>query len=81
MSNEGNSKAIGYFRFNHKEQLMSAKERCEMFDRDNRVTADDVVAALRRFMNGEGDDEIRRLTEANKHANIQEMLKWVQENK
>ena len=81
MSNEGNSKAIGYFRFNHKEQLMSAKERCEMFDRDNRVTADDVVEALRRFMNGEGDDKIRRLTEANKHANIQEMLKWVQENK
>ena len=81
MSNEGNPKAIGYFRFNRKEQLMSAKERCEAFDRDNRVTADDVVAALRRFMNGEGDDEIRRLTEANKRANIQEMLKWVQENK
>ena len=81
MSNEGNPKAIGYFRVNSKEQLLSAKERCEVFDRDNRVTADDVVAAIRGFMNGEGDDEIRRLTEANKHANIQEMLKWVQENK
>lgn len=81
MSNEGNPKAIGYFRVNSKEQLLSAKERCEVFDRDNRVTADDVVAAIRGFMNGEQDEKIRRLTEANKHANIQEMLKWVQENK
>ena len=53
LKNIAKQKAYGSWKVNSMEQRLAVKRRCEEFDRDNRVTMEDMVAALRKFMHGE----------------------------
>ena len=53
LKNVAKQKAYGSWKVYSTEQRLAVKRRCEQFDRDNRVTMEDVVEALRKFMHGE----------------------------
>ena len=53
LKNIAKRKSLGNFKVNSTEQRLAVKRKCEEFDRDNRVTMECVVAALRKFIHGE----------------------------
>ena len=53
LKNVAKKKGLGTYKVNSPEQRIAVKEWWAEFDRANRVTMDDVVAMLRKFMNEE----------------------------
>ena len=56
---------LGSYKVPSHEQLVAVRRKCEEFDRDNRVTMEDVIAGIRSFMHGERTEGIRKWVEAN----------------
>ena len=55
LKNVAKKKGLGTYKVNSPEQRIAIKESWAEFDRANRVTMDDIVAMLRKFMNEERD--------------------------
>ena len=53
LKNVAKKKGLGTYKVNSPEQRIAVKEWWAEFDRANRVTMDDVVTMLRKFMNEE----------------------------
>ena len=53
LKNVAKKKGFGTYKVNSPEQRIAVKEWWAEFDRANRVTMDDIVAMLRKFMNEE----------------------------
>lgn len=53
LKNVAKKKGLGTYKVNSPEQRIAIKEWWAEFDRANRVTMDDIVATLRKFMNEE----------------------------
>ena len=53
LKNVAKQKVYGSWKVNSTEQRLAVKRKCEEFDRDNRVTMEDVVEMVRKFMHDE----------------------------
>ena len=54
LKNLAKVRGLGSYKVVSTEQLLEVKRKCEEFDLANRITMDDVVEMVRKFMHGEG---------------------------
>lgn len=53
LKNLAKVRGLGIYKVVSTEQRLDVKRKCEQFDRDNSVTMEDVVTAIRKFIHGE----------------------------